>query len=454
MEDQLKGIDVAIIGGGPAGLVTAYRLRETGLAVKVFEELDHVGGRTRSIEIAGEVVNTGAMFVYIGTESEAVCRELGIETVPVTPATFGVSFGGQTIVADEDATLIEELDLPEEAKDQLARVMRDVRREYEACTGNAGLTEESRRLAQVSLSEHLGKLHPAVDGIVRNAVRGGSTADPDVLSAQYALRYFASYLVRAAGHRRYIPEGMQEMSLSLQQRLDTGTLELRSKVESVTASPTGGYEINVSTPQGRQAYLARRVVFAVPGPAVAELAPWLPAWKLQAIGRVPTSPTVSLSIVLDSVGKPEWDDIFFIVAVDAAFNIVLQPRASADVVPSVKGRTHFNCYLSADASAAESGDDKAMTEAWLEDFFRILPDARGRVLGTVLTRWPRCFSYPGPDRAAVIDSVRTAVDGLHFAGDYTSDTAGSHGAFTEGNRVAREIAEVFAAVAPAAWARA
>lgn len=450
----MKEIDVAIVGAGPAGLVAAYRLRDSGLAVKVFEALDHVGGRTRSANVAGEIVNTGAMFVYVGTESEATCRELGIETVPVTPASFGVSFGGQTVIADEDATLVEELDLPVEAKDQLARVMRDVRREYEAYTGNAGLTEESRRLAQVSLSEHLGTLHPAVDGIVRNAVRGGSTADPDVLSAQYALRYFASYLVRAAGHRRYIPKGMQEMSLSLQQRLDAGgTLELLAKVESVAASGIGGYEVHVSTPAGRQAYLARRVVFAVPGPAVAELAPWLPAWKLQAIERVPTSPTVSLSIVLDSAGKPEWDDIFFIVAVDAAFNIVLQPRASADVVPSVKGRTHFNCYLSADAPAAEPGDDEAMTEAWLEDFFRILPDARGRVLGTVLTRWPRCFSYPGPDRADVIDGVRAAVDGLHFAGDYTSDTAGSHGAFTEGNRVAREIAEAFAIV-PAARARA
>ena len=90
-------VDVAIVGAGPAGLGAAYRLRESGLAVKVFEELDHVGGRTRSATVAGEVVNTGAMFVYVGTESEAICRELGIETVPVTPATFGVSFGERTV---------------------------------------------------------------------------------------------------------------------------------------------------------------------------------------------------------------------------------------------------------------------------------------------------------------------------------------------------------------------
>lgn len=434
-------VDVAIVGAGPAGLGAAYRLRESGLTVKVFEELDHVGGRTRSATVAGEVVNTGAMFVYVGTESEAICRELGIETVPVTPATFGVSFGGRTVIAREDADLIKWLDLPEDAKAELARVMRDVREEYEAYTGGAGLTEASRRLAEVSLSDHLGKLHPAVDGIVRNAVRGGSTADPDVLSAQYALRYFASYLVRAAGHRRYLPQGMQQMSLALKDRLEPGTLRMRSKVEAVAALAAGGYEVRVATPEGRRRFEAGQVIFAVPGPAVAELAPWLPSWKLDAIGRVPTSPTTTLSIVLDSSGKPEWDDMFFIVTVDAPFNMVLQPRASADIVPSVCGRTHFNCYLSADAAAAAPGDDEAMTQAWLEDFFRVLPDARGRVLGTVLTRWPRCFSYPAPDRAAVIGDVRAAVGGVHFAGDYTSDTAGSHGAFAEGNRVAREVFE-------------
>ncbi|CDX33236.1 hypothetical protein MPLDJ20_20215 [Mesorhizobium plurifarium] len=44
----------------------------------------------------------GAMFVYVGTESEAVCRELGIETIPVSPASFGVSIGGETVVARDD----------------------------------------------------------------------------------------------------------------------------------------------------------------------------------------------------------------------------------------------------------------------------------------------------------------------------------------------------------------
>ena len=66
--------DVVIIGAGPAG-------------------------RTRSVDAAGERVNTGAMFVYTDTESHRVRDELGIETFPVEPDTFGVRntvLGGST----------------------------------------------------------------------------------------------------------------------------------------------------------------------------------------------------------------------------------------------------------------------------------------------------------------------------------------------------------------------
>jgi hypothetical protein len=80
-----------------------------------------------------------------------------------------------------------------------------------------------------------------------------------------------------------------------------------------------------------------------------------------------------------------------------------------------------------------------MTQGWLEDFYKIVPNSRGRVIDSILTRWQRCFSYPGPGREMVLDNVRATIGGMHFAGDYTSETAGSHGAFTEGRRVADNI---------------
>lgn len=444
----MTDVDVAVIGAGPAGLNAAYRLLGSGATIKLFEARDQVGGRTRSAVVAGELVNTGAMFVYVGTESQALCQELGIETVPVHPASFGAHYDGRTVIARDDAELLARLDLPPDATSQLAQVIMDVRAEYATGTGTSGLTEESSRLAQVSFSEQLGALHPAVDAIVRNAVTGGSTADPDHLSAQYALRYFSSYLVRADNHRRYIPGGMQEMCTQLQRRLPPGVLELDTAVTQVERAPDGVVVLHVSTPAGTEELRARYVIFATPGETVAELASWLPERKLAAIAGVPSSPTVTLAIVLDSSDRPHWDDIFFIAVAGRAFNTVMQPRASADVIPSRHCRTTFMCYLSADARAAAPGDDERLVEEWLGDFFAVIPDARGRVLGTLLTRWPRCFAYVAPGRAAVIDAVRAPVDGLFFAGDYTSATAGSHGALAEGARAAREVLDELKVPAP------
>jgi protoporphyrinogen oxidase len=438
-------VEVVVIGGGPAGMLAAYRLTNLGLSVRGFEASSEVGGRTYTALVAGEAVNTGAMFVYVGTESEAICDELGVQTVPVTPATFGVHLGGRTVLAREDAELLAGLDLPAEAAAQLERVMREVRAEYDAYTGAGGLTAESVRLSRTTFTDHLGPLHPAVDGIIRNTVTGGSTASPDELSAQYALRYFASYLVRAKGHRRYIPLGMQEMSRALERRLPNGVMQRHSPLTAVTPATSGdGYELTVERAGRVFTCRARHVVFAVPGPGVGELAPWLPEWKLDAIAAVPTSPTVTLSIVLDSTGLTEWDDLFVIATVEPPFNLTLQPRASADVRPSEHGRTYFNCYLSADAEAAEPGDDEALTSEWLEHFYRVVPQARGRVLGTLVTRWTRCFAHPRPDRERVLPRVTAPIDGLHFAGDYASVTAGSHGAFATAERVVREIGESMA----------
>jgi protoporphyrinogen oxidase len=433
--------DVVIVGSGPAGLGTAYRLLSSGLRVSIVEKTSDVGGRTRSVRVADEVVNTGAMFVYVGTETERLCEELAVPTVPVSPATFGVHVDGRTVLARTDDELLDQLGLPPEATAQLARVMQEVRREYETYIGAHGLTPESRQLAEVTYSQHLGDLHPTVQGIVDNAVTGGSTASPQELSAQYALRYFASYLVRASGHRRYIPGGMQEVCNALRAQLPPGTVRLNSTVRGVRPLASGGYELQIDGPDGPMRITAEQVVCATPGPAVRELAPWLPTDKLAAIDQVRTNPTVVLSIVVDSEGMTAWDDLFIVVTVDTGFNLVMQPRASADIRPSEHGRTYFNCYLSADSLATEPGDDGSFTTAWLEQFFLVLPEARGRVLGTLLTRWPRCFAFPAPGREELLDDIRRPEGGLHLLGDYTSATAGSHGAFEESIRVAEAIVE-------------
>jgi hypothetical protein len=103
-------------------------------------------------------------------------------------------------------------------------------------------------------------------------------------------------------------------------------------------------------------------------------------------------------------------------------------------------RTYFVMFRGRDSlDQLHAQDDQVVIDEWLEDFYRVLPDARGRVTGTYLQRWDNAFAYPRFDRNLHLAGVREPVGTMHFAGDYTSDTAGSHGALSEADRVAARL---------------
>ena len=50
---------VAIIGAGPAGITAAYQLAKAGIATKVYEASNHIGGFAQTIELWGQKVDLG-----------------------------------------------------------------------------------------------------------------------------------------------------------------------------------------------------------------------------------------------------------------------------------------------------------------------------------------------------------------------------------------------------------
>jgi flavin-dependent dehydrogenase len=62
--------DVVIVGAGPAGIATAYFLRDLKLDVTILEAGEEVGGRTRSVPVGAIPSNTGALLVHRDTLAE------------------------------------------------------------------------------------------------------------------------------------------------------------------------------------------------------------------------------------------------------------------------------------------------------------------------------------------------------------------------------------------------
>ncbi len=76
--------DVVVIGAGYAGLAAALDLQDAGLSVTVLEAGDRVGGRARTVRLAGgALAELGGEWVFEGYEElEGVARRLGLPLVP------------------------------------------------------------------------------------------------------------------------------------------------------------------------------------------------------------------------------------------------------------------------------------------------------------------------------------------------------------------------------------
>ena len=68
-----------VVGAGICGLAAAWRLKQAGYAVEVFEREDRASGRVKSIELAGNTIDTGAtVFLPAYAETLALINEMGL----------------------------------------------------------------------------------------------------------------------------------------------------------------------------------------------------------------------------------------------------------------------------------------------------------------------------------------------------------------------------------------
>ena len=61
------------------------------------------------------------------------------------------------------------------------------------------------------------------------------------------------------------------------------------------------------------------------------------------------------------------------------------------------------------------------------------------MIGAHIQTWQHCFAILTPQRAQALPQLQESIGRLHFAGDNTSATAGTHGAYNEARRVANLI---------------
>jgi oxygen-dependent protoporphyrinogen oxidase len=432
----------AVVGAGLSGLTAAHRLQRAGWVVTVFESDRVVGGRVRTVQRDGYLLDTGATALAESyTAYLSLATELGIreEIVPASPV-IGIYRDGtihhlrlDRIVSSAVRTRL----LSPRAKLRSWRLVHAValaklRRQldYSDMRKAAPLDVESarsfaERVLGNELSEYL------CDPVCRMMLIADG-ADVSIVELFSGLgNIFSSKICALRGGQGRLPD-------LLASGLD---VRLRSPMQLV-ADRGDHAEVAWHSDDGRLTTAAfDACVIGAPLPAAAAICPDR-ASVLEPLNQA-LGYTRCLSVSIATRVRPHSPA--FVVEMppseDAAVALMfLNHNKCSDRAPA--GRGLIECCWEASASREwfDASDDEVVTHT-LRTVLRVFPELIGSVEFGHVTRWPGALPHTRIGSYKLIGELNARIDPdsrIQFAGDYMS-AAGQNTAVEFGTRAAMAL---------------
>ena len=408
MTDAPSSCDVVVVGAGLAGLSAARLLHEAGRDVVVVESSDDVGGRVRTDEHEGFLLDRG--FQVLLTAYPEMARQFDLPALDLRPFEPGamVWIGGRGKVMGDPfrrpttipSTTLAPVGTPFD-KLRLAVLRSRVRR------------GEARRLLRSDDGRTIDMLtdagfSPRMIKSFFTPLAGGIQLDPGLTASR---RMFdLVFRMLSEGDAAVPARGMREIPRQLASRIGPGRIKLNSPVSRVDRG-------SVTLASG-STITARSVVVATEGPMAERLIGIRPV-RSRSVSCVyydtPRPPTDSRYIVLDGTGE------------GPVLNVAVMSNISPHYAPA--GR-----HLVAAALPAVTGvDAEPMARAQLT-----------RMFGPAVEEWRHLRSYDiahgQPDMSPPLHPKKSVAlgDGLFVCGDHR-DTASIQGALYSGRRCAEAV---------------
>ena len=417
-------LDLAVLGGGVAGLTAAYLLRDQDL--QVFDSARHVGGRTRSLKQPDGIwLNTGAQ--YVSTDR--------VKVVELADAV------GAKLLTDHNLEAYWRGLYPEHP---------DTRSEIESCIERITAEQARRRpstlpeLDDQPFDQWLGDVSPDTHRFFDRwcqIMNSGSSVEISLYGAlwlwgdQRSPPWTDRPVPRHDRGDCVFEGGTNEFTMALARAIG-GRVSLGSRVVSVSAGD-GGYVVEVEGDSGRRRVWARRVVSAVPAPVAAAVINDLPDWKLQALRAVRYGRFLATNIVVSPKESPPSRYPLTSARSNVVYNLdtfVFRTPGDFDV--------HGGCFhtIAGDPTARVVWDDPDHTikTGTLLPLFRLHPEYRERVVRVEVQRWPLGMPLYSIGRMKTYDLLAEPVGGIHFCGDY-SWASNMEGAALSGERAAAGV---------------
>lgn len=406
--------DVAIVGAGLAGLAAARTLTDAGVDVHVVEASDAVGGRVRTDEVDGFLLDRG--FQVMLTAYPELARQFDVPALDLRtfdPGALVWTKGRGHTVSDpfrRPSTLMSTALAPVGSpldKARIALLRRRVRH------GRPADLLRGTDVATRSVLTDAGFSPTMLDRFFRPLV-GGIQLDPELTASR---RMFdVVFRMLADGDAAVPARGMQRIPEQLAHRLRPDTVHLSTEVRAVAP--------RMVTLADGSMIASRAVVVATEGPVASRLVR-IPEVRSRSVSCVyfdaPTVPTSSRLIVLDGDG------------LGPALNVAVMSNVSEHYAP--RGR-HL-------VAAALPG----VIEGDLETAARIQLTA---MFGPMVSSWRHLRTYRiphgQPDQSPPFSPKKKVDfgDGLFVCGDHR-DTASIQGALFSGRRTGEAVRRWLAA---------
>jgi protoporphyrinogen/coproporphyrinogen III oxidase len=418
--------DVVVVGGGIAGLSSAWRLRHRD--VLVLEAATRVGGRICSEPRGNYWLNWGAhVFAGPGSATGQLLDEVGVTAEPVPGELAALAMNGRLLTDGRVETYPFRIPMPWRDRVSVVRAGAKVRRAVRRYGNVArprpqdGPGDLQQRvydfLGDQTFAHYVGKLPADADALMRPTVTR-SAGSPEQVSAGAGIGYFRLVWDRQSGLSRNIVGGSAVLTEAISARLGSRVF-LGAEVIEV-AGEKDGVRVRYRRGSSDEELLASHCVLATPAPIARRIAVGLAQETADALEKVVYGPYVSAAFLTNETKPQPWDHCYAIATPKRAFNVFF--NMTSLVRSRESGRQPGSSIMvfspAALAKTMLELDDDQVINRYLKDLEDIFPGFSGIVAEAHVRRWPLGLAYCYPGRGRIQEALTRPAQRIHLVGDY------------------------------------